>query len=349
MKKFFVIITGLLLSYTGLSQPCLHEGRGFYSQEDIDRFHEYYPNCNEIQGDVIISGSDITNLYGLNGVIAIDGYLDIAHTERLSSLSGLDSLVNIGGHLGIYSNLALMDLQGMNRLISIGANFEIFDNPVLSSLKGFDTLANIARDVWIASNPSLVRLAGLKNLDSIGGMLQINNNNSLKNLAELAKLTDMGGELIIYSNHSLNTLHGIDSIHAGTISALYIYDNDTLSFCDVFSLCRYFEIPWANITIYNNRIGCNSRSEVKAGCDTSGVENLAVETSLLIYPNPAFNNITIETSEQSPHLGLSVFDVNGQELLSRKINHHLTNIEISYLPKGIYFIRLIETRKLIKE
>ncbi|MCX6281144.1 MAG: T9SS type A sorting domain-containing protein [Bacteroidetes bacterium] len=353
MKKLFIIFSGILLSFMVSAQPCLHEGRGFYTQEDINSFHTDNPNCTEIQGDVIISGTDITNLDSLRGVVAIDGYLEISHTELLGSLSGLDSLRTVGGHFGIYTNLALNNLSGLSHLRSVGGNFEIFDNPVLASLKGLDTLASVAKNLWIGSNPLLVKLNGLHHLGSIGGLLQINDNGLLKDLVELHHLKDLGAELVIYSNMSLHSLSGLDSIHPGMLPSITVYNNDSLSVCDVYSICRYLEVPWANVTINNNRIGCNSRAEVKTGCDTLGVETHIPVNPFIVYPNPTHGSLTIQIANQSSGVQISLLDISGREMLWAVVNEPETTLDLGKLPGGIYFMRVLSgdrsfTLKVVK-
>lgn len=354
MKKLFVLITSLLLSSTVSSQYCLHDGRGFYTQEDVDKFPTDNPNCKVIQGDIIISGGDIKNLDSLMGVTSIEGYLDITHTELLWSLKGLDSLQTIGGRFGIYANSGLFNLEGLGRLKSVGGVFEIFGNPYLVNLKGLDTLAFIGKNLWIGANPVLDSLKGLKNLSAIGGLLQINDNFSLTNLRELDNLKSIGGEIIINSNPSLIRLNGLDSINAGSIGGLVIYDNENLSVCSVYGICRYLEISYASVSIYHNAVGCNNRPEVKAGCDTLSVENLNSYKVCSIYPNPSAGKINVEISEDQLPGKLSVLDLNGVELRSQPIVKAVNCVDISDLKKGVYIVRLInrntvETIKMIKE
>jgi len=64
-----------LFTAHSFSQPCLPSGITFSTQEQIDNFQTNYPNCTEIEGDVIIEGNDITNLDGLSVLTAIGGFL----------------------------------------------------------------------------------------------------------------------------------------------------------------------------------------------------------------------------------------------------------------------------------
>jgi len=340
MKKFFIFLSGFLLTVVASAQPCLHEGRGFYSQDDVDLFHRDNPNCTVIQGDVIISGGDIKNLDSLRGLVAIEGYLDISHTELLGDLSGLDSLRSVGGHFGIYSNLNLRTLKGLGHLLAVGDNFEIFDNPILRDLKGLDTLSTVGRNFWVGSNPVLDTLKGLTNLRLISGLLQINDNAALKSLSELRNLKNLGEELLIYSNPSLQSLSGLDSIRPGMIPAISIYNNQVLSVCDVYSVCKYFDVTWGSVTIYDNKVGCNNKAEVKAGCDTLGVPAMPPGMPILIYPNPTSGTLSIQITGSTQQFLASLTDVTGREALSLSLTDPETLIDIGKLPGGVYFLKL---------
>ena len=70
-----------------------------------------------------------------------------------------------------------------------------------------------------------------------------------------------------------------------------------------------------------------------------------------LYPNPASNIITIETSSKG---SLSIFNLSGQELLQQKITEPTTRIDIGNLPNGVYFVRVtgessVQQRKFIKQ
>ena len=63
MKRITIIILLLLVAQAIIfSQGCLPEGITFTTQQQIDDFQTNYPGCTEIEGDVEISGDDISNL-----------------------------------------------------------------------------------------------------------------------------------------------------------------------------------------------------------------------------------------------------------------------------------------------
>ena len=73
MKNFTILIFTCLFIQVAWSQSCLPEGIVFRTQEQIDHFQNDYHDCSVIEGDVIISGNDITNLDGLNVLISFRG------------------------------------------------------------------------------------------------------------------------------------------------------------------------------------------------------------------------------------------------------------------------------------
>ncbi|MCF8368720.1 MAG: hypothetical protein K9G76_06730 [Bacteroidales bacterium] len=54
---------------------CLPEGITFNTQAQIDNFKANYPGCTEIEGGVLVEGTDITNLDSLHNITLIGGYL----------------------------------------------------------------------------------------------------------------------------------------------------------------------------------------------------------------------------------------------------------------------------------
>ena len=222
MKQLSLIVFILFFyQITALSQPCLPEGITFTTQARIDNFQTNYPNCTEIEGDVTIIGSDITNLNGLNILTAFGGYLIIKNTS-LNNLTGLDNLTFIGG------------------------NLQIGD--------------------WYWGNYTLTILTGLNNLDSIGGTLKIINNGALTSLTGLNNVTSIGGSLRIEYNDAMISLTGLDNIDAESIVHLNIFNNYSLSTCEVQSICNYLADPNGTINIFGNATGCNNPPEVANAC-----------------------------------------------------------------------------------
>jgi hypothetical protein len=78
-----------------------------------------------------------------------------------------------------------------------------------------------------------------------------------------------------------------------------------------------------------------------------GINDLKLQhTSITFYPNPATDKITIETAATLTNSQLSIMNLNGQELMTRQITSPKTQIDISNLPNGVYFVRLTNDKTM---
>ncbi|MCK4288138.1 MAG: T9SS type A sorting domain-containing protein, partial [Bacteroidales bacterium] len=227
-----LIVLALIIQATGSSQPCLPEGITFTTQAQIDNFQTNYPGCTEIEGDVTISGFDITNLTGLNVLTSIWGYLKIYDNDALTNLTGLENITSIEGNLsiGYYNsggNPSMTSLTGLDNVTSIGGRLSISGNSALTSLTGLDNVTSIGGYLGIYYNDALTSLTGLDNVTSIGGGLYISGNNALTSLTALDNVTSIGGSLWIEYNDSLTSLTGLDNV-SSIGGNLWIYYNAAL-------------------------------------------------------------------------------------------------------------------------
>jgi hypothetical protein len=328
-----------------------------------------------VGGDLVIDRTELLeNLNGINNLSSIGGDLWINSIDSLTSLAGLESITSLSGSLKIWYNLSLSSLAGLHHLNFIGDNFEIlnnssltafneltalnniggyvdiFDNSSLQSLTGLDELESIGGDLYISRNDSLTNLSGLSNLSHIGAGLIIHRNKALASLAELENVVAIGENLWISENDSLTGLTGLDNIEAGTIDSLYIFNNHSLSECDVQSICEYLASPNGAITIENNASGCNSQAEVEAACGV-GIDESVVGgrwSAVRIYPNPCSTSVTIELPKTTAvkNTKLFVYNLNGQNVYSVKITEQNTAVDISDLAGGIYFVKVLDDRSV---
>jgi hypothetical protein len=84
-----------------------------------------------------------------------------------------------------------------------------------------------------------------------------------------------------------------------------------------------------------------------ADCLVSLKEESLQTTNFKIYPNPTHSHLTIKSSEQIFSLG--IFNSTGQLVLEPHPSHLATDIDlnVSSLPKGIYFIRVNQAQALM--
>jgi hypothetical protein len=84
-----------------------------------------------------------------------------------------------------------------------------------------------------------------------------------------------------------------------------------------------------------------SQSSVVGSCQQQNVKAV-----FLIYPNPADGLIKIEKNVTTDKSILSVFDVNGREWINQVLRGNKTEIDVSQLSDGIYFIKLVNDEKV---
>ena len=296
----------------GATTPCLPEGIIFNTQQQIDNFHENYPICMHIEGNVEIVGTSISNLEGLNPLQSIGGYLRIHDSPLLNNLSGLSSLVSIGGTLKI-NNLPIVNFTGLNALETVGG------------------------EVHIVSLPNLLSLDGLDSLSAISGKLMISDNERLHQIDDLISLFQLYGALQVMNNDSLLNLFGLTNLNSATMSELFLFNNPQLSECDVLSICNFLTNPTGPCQIDLNSTGCNSIGEVQAACLTSVTELTSIQV-LLLSPNPASSFITITIPQGQTIEEIIIHNQLGQKVLTTKPVNNV--IDVSQLKPGIYFIDL---------
>jgi len=84
----------------------------------------------------------------------------------------------------------------------------------------------------------------------------------------------------------------------------------------------------------------------KLESSTTGIKGLKDSFNFSLFPNPATDKITIEISGEKVECNLTIVNIEGQELITRQINKPKTQIDISSLPGGIYFVRLMGERTI---
>jgi hypothetical protein len=78
---------------------------------------------------------------------------------------------------------------------------------------------------------------------------------------------------------------------------------------------------------------------------TAGLSNTS--NRLNIYPNPSSGAFTIETSEISGHDQLSILNSGGTNLFTCQITGPKTQIDVTNLPGGVYFVRLTNDKLVV--
>ncbi len=346
MKKFTLLfVLAFFIQATAISQFCLPDGIVFTTQTQIDNFQINYPGCTIVEGDIEITGDDITNLDSLAALTAIDGDLFIGYSTALTSIAGLGNVGYIGQTIRIYMNSALTNLSGLDNIVLIDQNLRITNNDVLSDISALGSLTRVGENLRIYMNSALTSLTGLDNVISVGNNLRITNNTALTSISALAGLTSIAGELAIDNNDALVSLEGLDNIDAGSITDLVIRNNLLLSTCDVQSICNYLIAPNGDISIHDNAGGCNSKEEVIALC-ADGISEIS-KFKFIVYPNPAHKEIIISSKNEIVITEVIIYNSLGQRVVHK--DRVISPIDVSMLNEGMYIIEIVSGITKIRE
>jgi len=78
------------------------------------------------------------------------------------------------------------------------------------------------------------------------------------------------------------------------------------------------------------------------------VEEVRLSDKIFIYPNPSSTQITIELpNTPQKNAMLTIYNLNAQQMLTTKISEQKTVIDILGLPKGFYFVKVADDRKVM--
>ncbi len=182
---------------------------------------------------------------------------------------------------------------------------------------------------------------------------------NITNLNGLNTLTSIGGDLEIINTADLMSLAGLDKIDASSISNLFIRNNDSLSYCEVKSICDYLANPNGNIYIEYNATGCNSKEEVEEACDSaSSIQAQHFLNKILIQPNPFSTSTTIEYDLKQPTtIQITFYNHLGKQLEVIQQTQSAGKQQVVWdaegLPGGVYYCVLkinegMQTMKMIK-
>ena len=81
-----------------------------------------------------------------------------------------------------------------------------------------------------------------------------------------------------------------------------------------------------------------------------GINENLQNTQLHLFPNPATNTLTLNLSQQQglQNATVSIYDIQGKQLLQQSITEAQTQIDISSFAKGIYIVKLQTDKEILQ-
>ena len=262
------------------------------------------------QNDIDNFSTNYPNCTQLNNNLRIEG-------TNATDLTPLSSISSVNVTVYITNNSNLTSLTGLSNLATIGSSFYLEDNTNLTDISALTGLTSIVNTFYLRRNDALTSLTGLSNLATIGGSFY---------LEDITNLTDITGlnALVTVSNN------------------FYIQNNSNLTNCNIDYICNGSN---SNITISNNKTGCNDTTEA---CSSLSLIDEKINT-VKMYPNPTKGFINLISSNS---LNVELYDMLGKKVLTTNNK----KIDLSSFNTGIYLLKVkstdngtIETYRLIKE
>jgi hypothetical protein len=130
------------------------------------------------------------------------------------------------------------------------------------------------------------------------------------------------------------------------MSSISIYWNDSLSECEVASVCDYLSIPGVYTYIYDNAEGCDSVHQVIDACATVKADNFLFEKNISLSPNPN-SGVFYLTGDIKEGSKLDILDFCGRKQLIFTLNAGSTSIDVSRLTPGLYLAMITDTNGIL--
>ncbi|MBK7667787.1 MAG: choice-of-anchor J domain-containing protein [Sphingobacteriaceae bacterium] len=107
-----------------------------------------------------------------------------------------------------------------------------------------------------------------------------------------------------------------------------------------------------NGDLFYTKPGCTSpRIQVTLTVSVcTGIESIAANSNgVVVYPNPATEEVTVFVTSISKNTKLEVYNALGQKVISRKLDDAETKINVSELANGVYIYKIADNETVIKQ
>ncbi len=247
----------------------------------------------------------------------------------------------------------LVDLTPFSNITSVLASLQFNNNQELESIAGLENLTSVGTSINLYNN-GIQNVDPLNGIETLGGLIYIDNNPALMNLNGFASLTEMGGHIDISNNAILSDISGLENISPtwNETYGLTIVNNPALEVCNLPNFCTYLLNPASSHprNISGNLANCLNEEAVITMCTLSLSDLEKAQTT--VYPNPVNDQLVVSNLAEINSVAL--LNILGQTILFQDVNSFDTQLDVSSLPTGNYFLRVtsefqVETIKITIE
>lgn len=259
-----------------------------------------------------------------NKILQKDGLFDKGFVKLIKTMDG--NFIAVG--LADYQ----FQINGITTSKSLMAKFDT--NATFKFIQEYDTLTTV-------NYISQVREDTKGNIISGGSLeLSIKYTNGGNSACRIIKHDKNG--IILWKKYFDNYT---DNLNEDLLYGMRVTNNDQIVFT---TLGTSSNTPVTFMFYRTDTTYCDVNA---IGCyDYVGIEKLSVESEKWrLWPNPADDRITIEWNENLA-ASITLLNALGQEVYRNKLEEEKTEINISHLPKGIYFVKIESSRgSLVKK
>ena len=265
------------------------------------------------------------------------------------------------------NNLISLDLGNNNMLENLGVNLNQLSEIDLSNKPNLINVYCEENNILVLDINNAPFLSSLRCSGNQISELDVLNKPNLEqlfagnNLLSSLDLSSCGSLVWIWLNSNqlfeLNVANGLNT-YMGPSPGGGLYhipdftDNPNLTCITVDDVAHCTE--WWNTEGYpifgnpNGYVAIDSTMYFSSDCTSVSVDELSSE-SVLIYPNPATNHITVDLNGlEEPNGVLKIYDLSGR-LGLEKLANSVATIDVSYLVKGVYTFEVSTSDKVVRK
>jgi photosystem II stability/assembly factor-like uncharacterized protein len=325
----------------------------------------------EIVKSIQVSGNNIfAGVFGKGVFLSTDNGL----TWKNMGFTGLTTTHQVNTLAINGSNIYVGAIGGMFRSTDNGTNWKEINNGIIAN--NINAIATDGINTFIGTSQFYEYPGGVYLSTNNGESWQYKSNGSVWHNKDIMSLVLSGtrifagtyyGFLVSNDSGASWTDTGINdiiksfavsgtNIFAGAYSGqVYLSTNNGVSWKHVDT-----GLPAQNLNslkIFGDYIfaGLNNSGVWKRSIsELTGIEEKNKNMDIVIYPNPAVDEITITVAEIYKNSILTILDNKGQELIRHQMQDSKMKLDISSLKSGIYFVKLLNektfaVRKILKE